>query len=187
MERRYLVATLAITATFTTFSSGFRSLQHISLLNGQHPSILSRWADKVKSQLHPAYPEEAQLLAEMNLPLAAAQAAVAEQAAKQSQAAAQCAREHAVREAERAQREAMRMSADIARETSISVAPVVIDLKGLDGLDQRMQARAAALAERVAARNVRMQLAVAKVQAVSMQMQNSRAHKSPCRSRAEMQ
>jgi len=186
MERRYLVATLAIVATFATFSSGFQSLKHISLLNGQHPSILSRLADKVRSQLHPAYPEEAQLLAEMNLPLAAAQAQAAEQAAKQSEAAAQCARERAMREAERARRDAMRMSAEIARETSISVAPVVINLKGLDGLDQRMQARAAALAERVAARNVRLQLAAARVQAVSVQMQNSGAQRSPCRNR-EMQ
>jgi len=183
MERRYLVATLAIVATFATFSSGFQSLQHLSLLNGQHLSILSGLAAKVRSQLHPAYPEEAQLLAEMNLPLAAAQARIAEQAAKQSQAAAQCARERAMREAERARRDAMRMREENARETSISVAPVVIDLKGLDGLDQRMQARATALAERFATRNVRMQLAVARVQAVSMQMQNSRAHKSPCRSR----
>jgi hypothetical protein len=183
MERRYLVATLAIVATFATFSSGFRSLQHLSLLNGQQPSVLSRLADKVKSQLHPAYPEEAQLLAEMNLPLAAAQARIAEQAAKQSQAAAQCARERAMRETERARRDAMRMSAEIARETNISVAPVVIDLKGLDGLDQRMQARAAALAERVATRNVRLQVAAARMQAVSMQMQDSGRHKSPCRSR----
>src|SRR5271166_1122919 len=158
MERRYLVATLSIVATFATFSSGFQSLQHLSLLNGQHLSILSGLAAKVKSQLHPAYPEEAQLLAELNLPLAAAQAKMAEQAAKQSQAAAQCARETEKREAERAQRDAMRMREQMARETNIA-APLSIDLKGLDNLDLRMQTKAAALAERVAARSVRMQIA----------------------------
>ena len=32
MERRYLVAALAITATFAVFSRGFRTLEHVSLL-----------------------------------------------------------------------------------------------------------------------------------------------------------
>jgi len=150
------------------------------------PSIVSRWVAKVRSQLHPAYPEEAQLLAELNLPLAAAQAKMAEQAAKQSQAAAQCARETAKREAERAQRDATRMREQMAREANMA-APVSIDLKGLDNLDLRMQTKAAALAERIAARNVRMQIAAAKLQAVSMRMQESGKRKSQCRSRAEMQ
>ena len=53
------------------------------------------------------------MLAEMNAPIAAAQAKVAEQAAKQSQAAA----ETAMREAERAQRDAARMQQQVARAT----------------------------------------------------------------------
>src|SRR5271157_345709 len=191
MERRYLVAALAIIATFATFSRGFQSLQQLSQQRGQHgqavtgpqcdsmPSIVSRWIAKVRSQLHPSYPEEAQLLAEMNLPIAAAQAKIAEQAVKQSQAAAQCARETA-------KRDAMRMREQMAREANIA-APVSIDLKGLDNLDLRMQTKAAALAERIAARNVRMQIAAAKLQAVSMRMQESGKRKSQCRSRAEMQ
>lgn len=184
MERRYLVAILAIIATFATFSRGFQSLQQISLLRGQHPSTLSRWAAKLKTHLHPAYPEEAQLLAEMNLPLAAAQAKVAEQALRQSQEAVQRARETAKRDVERARRDTIKMREEITREKNIATAPVAIDWKGLDRVDQRMQVEAAALAERVIARNVRLQMSAAKLQAISLQMQNSGEHKSPCRSRA---
>ena len=36
MERRYLVATLAIIATFAGFSRGFQSLQQLSLRGTQH-------------------------------------------------------------------------------------------------------------------------------------------------------
>src|SRR5271165_3552858 len=196
MERRYLVATLAIIATFAVFSRGFQSLQQLSLQRAQHgqsmigsqcdrmPSIVSHWIAKFKSQLHPAYPEEAQLLAEMNLPIAAAQAKAAEQAVKQSQAAA----EIAMREAERARRDAMRMKEQMARtEKNMAAVPVTIDLSGLNNLDMKMQAKAAAVAERIAVRSVRMQMTAARLQAVSMQMQDSAKRKSPCRSRAEMQ
>ena len=185
MERRYLVATLAIIATFATFSRGFQSLQHLSLLRGQHPSALSRWAAKMKTHLRPSYPEEAQLLAEMNLPIAA-QARVAEQAMRQGQAAARCARETAMREAERARSDATRMRERIAREKNVAPVPIAIDLKLLDGLDQRMDLKVAGLAERVAASNVRLQMAGAKLEAISKQMENSGEHQSPCRSRTEV-
>ncbi len=194
MERRYLVATLAIIATFAVFSRGFQSLQQLSLRHGQHgqpvsgsqcdmmPSIVSHWIAKFKSQLHPSYPEDAELLAEMNLPIAAAQAKVAEQAIKQSQAAA----ETAMRDAERARRDAVRMQERMTRSVeTIAVTPVTIDMSGLDNLDVRMQARAAALAQRVAIRNVRMQINAAKLQAVSAQESVKRS--SPCGSRTEVQ
>jgi hypothetical protein len=195
MERRYLVATLAIIATFAVFSRGFQSLQQLSLRRAQHgqavtgsqcdrvPSIVSHWIAKFKSELHPSYPEEAELMAEMNLPIAAAQARVAEQAVRQSQAAA----EAALREAERARRDAARMQEQMARaQKNMVVAPVAIQLHGLDNLDVRVQAKAAALAERIAVRNVRMQVAAARLQAVSMQMQDSVKRSSPCPNRAEM-
>jgi hypothetical protein len=195
MERRYLVATLAIIATFAVFSRGFQSLQQISQRRVQHgqavtgsqcdrvPSIVSHWIAKFKSELHPSYPEEAELMAEMNLPIAAAQARVAEQAAKQSQAAADI----AVREAERARRDAARMQEQMTRaQKNMVLAPVALQLHGLDNLDVRVQAKAAAVAERIVARNVRMQVAAARLQAVSMQMQDSVKRSSPCPNRAEM-
>ncbi len=118
MERRYLVAALAMIATFAVFSHGFRTLEHVSLLYGQQAgadlkakcksdaSAASRLIGKVRTHLRPSYPEEAQLLAEMNVPIAMAQAKVAEQVAQQNMAAARCARETARREVERAVREA---------------------------------------------------------------------------------
>jgi hypothetical protein len=200
MERRYLVATLAVIATFAGFSRGFQSLQKLSLQRGQHgqamagrqcsgvPSIVSRWFARIKNELHPANPEEAQLLAELNLPLAAVQAKAAEQAAKQSQAAAEIARETAVREAEHARRDAARMHEEMMREKNMAAAPVSIDLRGLDGLDRRIRIKTAAVAERIAARSMKMQMAAMKVQAVSMQLDNSGKRRSPCgMRRAEIQ
>jgi hypothetical protein len=127
MERRYLVAALAIIATFAVFSRGFRTLEHVSLLYGHHAatdlkakcnsdaSAASRFMGKVRSHLRPGYPEEAQMLAEMNLPIAMAQAKVAEEVARQNMAAARCARETAKREAERARREAERAQREATR------------------------------------------------------------------------
>jgi len=200
MERVYLVATLAVVVTFAGFSRGFQSLQEFSLQRGQPgqavtgpqcgavPSIVSRWIARMRNEFHPTDPEEAQLLAELNLPLAAMQAKVAEQAAKQSQAAAEIARETALREAERARHDAARMREEMAHAKIMAIAPVSIDLRGLDGLDRRIQIKTAAIAERMAARSMRMQMAAMKVQAVSMQIDNSGKRHSPCGARrAEIQ
>ena len=78
-------------------------------------SAASRFMGKVRSHLRPGYPEEAQLLAEMNLPIAMAQAKVAEEVARQNMAAARCARETALREAQRARREAERAQREATR------------------------------------------------------------------------
>jgi len=195
MESRYLVAALTIIATFTGFSRGFQSLQRISQQHGQvmsgpqcsgEPSIVSRVLSRLKNSLHQTDPEEAQMLAELNLPLAAMQAKVAEQAAKQSQAAAEIARETAMRDAERARRDAMRMHEEMARQKNIVVPAIAIDLRGLNGLDQRIQIKTAALAQRMAARSMRMQMA--QMQAVSMQLDNSGKRHWPCGARrAEIQ
>jgi len=42
MERRYLVAALVIIATFTGFSRGFQSLQHISFLHAEHLGAMAK-------------------------------------------------------------------------------------------------------------------------------------------------
>jgi hypothetical protein len=193
MERIYLVASLAIIVTFATLSSAFKSLQQLSQQRGQHPSALSRWVAELKTELHPADAEEAQMLAEMNLPLAATQARLAEQAMQQSLAAAQCARETALREAERARRDAerarqdaTRMHRQIAREARIAASPVSFDFRGFDGLDRRIQVKTAAIAQQIAVQNARMQVAAARLQAASMQMQNAGQRRSPCRGRAEV-
>jgi len=65
MERRYLVAALAIIATFAVFSRGFRTLERVSLSYGQHvgaaakakcnadASAASRFMGKVRTHLRP--------------------------------------------------------------------------------------------------------------------------------------
>jgi len=208
MERRYVVAALAIIATFAGFSHGFQSLQRLSLQHNQRgqamsgpqcnslPSIVSRWVARVKSELHPSSPEEAQMLAEMNVPVAEMQARAAEQAAQQAQVAAEIARHTAMREAEHARRDAAKMREEMARtEQSIRVAPVTIDLRGLDKVDihglenlnQRIQIRTAAIAERVAARNLRRQAEAAKWQAVAVAYQGAVKHRSPCPTQTQTQ
>jgi hypothetical protein len=188
MERRYLVAALAIIATFAGLSHGFQSLQQFSLQRGQHgqaavgsqcplPFIVSRVLARLRGGLHQTDPEEAQLLAEMNLPIAALQAKAAEQAAKQAQIATEIARRSAEREAERVQRDAMRMRQEMARQGDIAVS---IEVPEFPGLDHAIQVRTAAMAQRMAAQSVRMQVAAAKWQAASLRMENSAKHHSPC-------
>jgi hypothetical protein len=155
MERRYLVAALAIIATFAVFSHGFRTLEHVSLLYGHHAaadltakcnseaSAASRFIGKVRTHLRPGYPEEAQLLAEMNLPIAMAQAKVAEEVARQNIAAAQCARATALREAQRARREAERAQREAIRirdkmaHTNASAMPNAWGANAAADVDQR--------------------------------------------------
>ncbi len=185
MERRYLVAALAIIATFAVFSHGLRTLEHVSVMYGQRgeanlhakcnaaDSAMSRFADKVRTHLRPSYPEEAQMLAEMDLPIAMAQAKVVEQVARQNMAA-QCARAQALREAHRAQREATRMRERMAR-TNGSGMPIAWEANMAADVNQRVQAKTAALAERIAAQTMRMQMAAEQMREVSVQFSDSDA------------
>jgi hypothetical protein len=151
MERRYLVAALAIIATFAVFSHGFRTLEHVSLLYGHHAgakcnadaSAASRFIGKVRTHLRPGSAEEAQILAEMNLPIAMAQAKVAEEVARQNMAAARCARATALREAERARREAERAQREATRmrnktaHSNASAMPITWGANAAADVDQR--------------------------------------------------
>jgi hypothetical protein len=168
MERRYLVAALAIIATFAVTSRGFRSLQCASF---QHPHHASAWARafshpspaaramaKVRTHLRPGYPEEAQLLAEMNVPMAEAKAF--HEMASQNAAISKCARAEAMREAERARRDAAHMRADMAHaRADISIDPIALQLSLPADIDQRVSARTSALAIRIAEKNAKLQIA----------------------------
>ena len=171
MERRYLIATLALIATFAVFSRGLRSLEAYSKttshqagmkMGAQCPtefSAFSRWLAKARTHLRPAYPEEAQLLAEMNLPFANMQARAAEQIAQQNLAAARCARETAMREAERAQREAQKIQQKMAREqASLQMDPISYPFTMPPALQQRIEVKTSAVAAKVAARAVKVQM-----------------------------
>ncbi len=167
MERRYLVAAVALIATFAITSRGFRALEHVSLVRSAHAqtmtnpqcpySIASRALAKIHTHLRPRIPEEAQMLAEMNAPFASMQSTIAEQMSRQNQAIAQCARERAMRNAEQAYRDAMRLQQQMSHPVSyMSISPA--DLSGLSPeLESRIQ-KSAAIAARMAANNVRLQI-----------------------------
>jgi hypothetical protein len=168
MERRYLVVALAIIATFAITSRGFRALEHVSLLHAAHAqtmdhpqcpsSIATRALAKIHTHLRPRIPEEAQMLAELNVPLANMQSTIAEQMSRQNEAITQCARERTMRDAERAYRDAMRLQQQMQRSASyISIPPAA--LSGLPpDAEARIQAKAAALAAKFAANNIKVQI-----------------------------
>jgi len=129
MERRYLVAALAIIATFAVTSRGFRTLERLSLDGydrSEAVSVAHCWASsaaqkvaQVRSHLRQRYsPEQVQMLAEMNVPLAAMRSSLDEQMARQQAAASLCARQRALQAAERAQREALQQAERARREAS---------------------------------------------------------------------
>ena len=187
MERRYLVAALAIIATFTVTSRGFRTLEHISIAHAAHAEVFvksrcqassaTQALAKIGTRLRPRFPEEAQLLAEMNAPLVNMQSTIAEQVSRQDAAIARCARERAMHDAERAYREAMRAQQSWARSAgyfsappapiSVSAPDVVISPPAIASLPPdislRMQQKAAAIAARVAASNLKLQIAADKL------------------------
>lgn len=148
MERRYLVATLALVATFAIFSREFRSgrLDKLPCSRAELQAdvacakqyVAERLAAKVRPLVDRGVPEEAQMVAELNLPvLAAVNEAVAEaqataqkiaekngdvskraqDSAQRAQEASERARELGVRAAERAQELSAR-AAERAQEIS---------------------------------------------------------------------
>lgn len=181
MERRYLVAALAIIATFAGFSHGFRSLQQLSLLHAEHLGAMAKVKAhassapsamaKIRTHLRPGYPEEAQLLAEMNVPIAAIEARATERMAKQDIAAAQCARAMATREAERARRDAMRMRDKMLRShPEATPTPISIEVNLPDEVNPRIELNTAALARRIMAQQVKLQIAANRLQAASVRI-----------------
>lgn len=122
MERGYLIAALAIIATFTGFSRGFQSIEQWSLLHLRHIGAMSKAECHARSQamatlkthLRPHYAEKAELLAELKVPVMEAQSSIAEQMARQNTVAARCARATAMQEVERARRDMLRMQRDMA-------------------------------------------------------------------------
>lgn len=174
MERRYLVAALAMIVAFALTSHGFRALQQISAVQVRHsgamahsthePSCAARALAKIRTHLRPRYPEEAQLLAEMNVPLANIETTIEEQMARQNSAIAQCATAQAMRDADRARRDAARMQQSMA-----DLGPMSLEMNLPADLDQRINA---ALASRMAASNVKLQVLADKLRQSSMRIDN---------------
>ena len=180
MERRYLVAALAMITAFAATSHGFRALQQLSVMHVRHsgamahsmhePSCASRALAKIRTHLRPRYPEEAQLLAEMNVPLANMETTIEEQMARQNSAVAQCATAQAIRDADRARRDAMRMQQNMTHAAEqASLGPMALEMNLPSDLDQRINA---ALASRMAASNVKLQVLADKLRQSSMRIDN---------------
>jgi len=180
MERRYLVAALAMITAFAATSHGFRALQQMSVIHARHsgamahsthePNCASRALAKIRTHLRPRYPEEAQLLAEMNVPLANMETTIEEQMARQNSAVAQCATAQAMRDADRARRDAMRMQQNMTHAAEqASLGPMALEMNLPSDLDQRINA---ALASRMAASNVKLQVLADKLRQSSMRIDN---------------
>jgi hypothetical protein len=169
MERRYLVAVVVISATFAVTSHGFRALQKLSLAHARHsgvmahskcdPSAALRALARIRTRLRPRYPEEAQLLAEMNLPFANMETTMteqmADQMAQQSAAISQCTREQAMRDAEHAIRLQQQRMTRFAG--SAGMPPASISVLPPD-FEQQVQ-KATAMATRMAANKVAIRIA----------------------------
>jgi hypothetical protein len=107
----------------------------------------------------------------MNVPIAAIEARAAERMARQDVAAAQCARATAMREAERARRNAMKMRNQLlAAHPEAAPAPISLQLNLPDDVNQRIEISAAALARQIVAQQVKLQIAANRWQAASVRI-----------------
>jgi hypothetical protein len=142
MERRYLVATLALVATFAIFSQEFRAgyLAKVPLTRAElraHLVCAKQYvADHLVAKVRPfvdrGIPEEQQMVAELNLPVLVranekvteTQALVAEQVAERNCEAAQRAQEKAMRvqEAQIRAQERSLQAAERAQERAAELA-----------------------------------------------------------------
>ncbi len=174
MERGYLIAALAIIATFTGFSRGFRCVEQCALLHVRHIGALAKAechshsaeqaVAKLKTHLRPYYPQKAQLLAELNSPAVDVQSAMAEALAAQHAGAARCARARAMQEVQRARRDMLRMRQDVVEQVRIEPLSLQVDLPA--DIERQIQ-QSTEIATRIAARQVKLQFAAAQANAAA--------------------
>jgi hypothetical protein len=171
MDRRYLIATLALVATFAVCSHEMRggrlvvlASQRLGAIAGRCGGVSSapaRIVSEMRARVLPTHPEEAQMLAEMNLPMLRIQAKSAAIAASEQ---AKCERETALRAAELARRDAQRAREDARRmRTNVGVAvpndlpqPIVLNLKQLPQISERIQIKTNGLQRTVEIRGLRL-------------------------------
>ena len=168
MERGYLVAVLAIIATFTGLSRGFHAAEQWSVIHIQrfgamaksecHANAATRAIAKVQSRLRPHYAQESQLLAEMNVPVPPVPPDMTEDLATPSVAASSCARARIMQEAQHAQRQMLRMQREMERTSrQMRIEPMAIHVQFPPDFQQRIQAQTEA-AVRLAREQVKVQL-----------------------------
>lgn len=156
MDRRYLIATLALIATFALCSHEMRGGRLVVLAGqrlgnilghcGEGSSAPARIVSEMRARLRSGPREEAQMLAEMNLPMMRVEAKSAALAASQQLQEAKCARETALREAAVARREAQRARQEarqmrhevVMQAPENSALPIVLKLNDLPQIQQRI-------------------------------------------------
>ncbi len=168
MERRYLVAALAIIATFAGVSRGFRFLEDLPTVHRGsghamaradcNPSPAARAMAKIRIHPRPASPAEAQMLAELNVPMPDLSAEIAQQ-----KALAQCARAQAKVDAEQTRRDAMRLQKEMSH-LKLGMNPISIQVN----VAPDIQERAAEAAAQAAQANMRVQIAANELEESSL-------------------
>src|SRR5271166_475652 len=163
MERGYLVALLSIVAVFTGATHGFRSLDQRASRHFQqvgavaqrrcHSGAAARALGELSTLPHSHYVEEAQLLAELNLPTRA-QAAAAEQMARQAVDNARCARIRAMQEAERARRDMQHAQHDMMQ---VRIDPLSLEVNLPPDFEQQIQ-QSSAIAARLAKQQIKVRI-----------------------------
>ena len=168
MERGYLVAVLAIVATFSGLSHGFRAAEQWSVLHLRHFGTLARSEcptaaaqraiAKVQTRLRPHSAEEAQLLAEMNVPVPPIPPDVAANLASEDGVPTACARARTMQQAERARHDMLKMQRDMERASrQMRIEPLSIRVQFPPDFQQRIQEQTQA-AVRLAREQVKLQI-----------------------------
>jgi hypothetical protein len=131
---------------------------------------------KVRATLrHRSAPERAQTVAEMNLP--GMESSIAEQMSRQGAASSRCAREKALQQVERAQRDAARVQQDYTRAYAHArPAPMALAITVPSDLQQRMEAETLT---KLAASEVRLQMAANKLADIEIPQIHLETHVAP--------
>jgi hypothetical protein len=167
MERGYLVAVLAIVATFTGLSHSFRSLDHWWLAHIQHNNVVAkgqcpaaaaaRAVARIEARLRPHYAAQQQLLAELNAPGAAVPGAGFEDLSRQ-ESAARCARLRAMQDVERARQDMLRMQRDMARAgQNVRIDPLALQINLPADLEKQIE-QSTKMAARLAGSPIKIQV-----------------------------
>jgi hypothetical protein len=172
MERGYLIAVLAIIATFTGFSRGFHSFEQWSVLHFRqmgamarsecHANSAAQRVAKLKMQLPAHYAEEAQLLAELNLP-ARVQGAIASGIADPDVNRSHCLRVRAMQDSEQARRDMLRLQRDIAH---VRIQPLSLQVNLPVDIERQVQQEMTA---RLAENQVKLRIAADQLNAIAEQ------------------
>ncbi|HTV65486.1 MAG TPA: hypothetical protein VMD98_07780 [Bryocella sp.] len=166
MERGYLVAVLAVVATFTGLSHSFRSLDHWWMARIQHESavpsdhcpttVAARALARIEAHLRPHYAPQQQLLAELNAPSAGVPGAGFEDFSRQE--AVRCARLRAMQDMERARQDMLHMQRDMVRAgQNVRIDPLSLQIDLPADLEKQIE-QSTKMAAQIAGSQIKVQV-----------------------------